>query len=102
MLSTILANSGEVDMQSASNAPWYARPWHATALRRRRYSAGVGELVCPLVFSLAGLLANGLALMLPGEDGWPALPGFALIAAAPAIAAMAAVHFAGQASEPYR
>ncbi len=84
-------------MLSVSSAPW-----HATATRRRRYSAGVDDLVCPLVFSLAGLLANGLALMLTGEDGWPALPGFALIAAAPAIAAMAAVHFAGKASEPYR
>jgi hypothetical protein len=71
-------------------------------MRRRHDSAGVGELVCPLVFSLAGLLANGLTVMLPGGDGSPALLGFASVAAAPAIAAMAAAHFAGKASEPYR
>jgi hypothetical protein len=71
-------------------------------MRRRRDSVGIDQLICPPVFSLAGLLANGVALMLPGEDGYLALLGFALIAAAPPLAAMAAVHFAGKASEPYR
>jgi hypothetical protein len=51
----------------------------------------------PAVFSPA----NGLALMLPDEDGHLALLRFALVAAAPPIAALAAVHFAGKAGKPY-
>jgi hypothetical protein len=84
-------------MQSASNAQQYARTRQTTAMRRRGDSPGVDELVCPLVFSLAGLLASGLALMLPGEDGHLAMLRFALVAAAPPIAALAAAHFAGKA-----
>jgi hypothetical protein len=71
-------------------------------MRRRRDSAGVDGLVYPLAFSLAGLLTNGLALMLPADDGHLAMLRFALVAAAPPIAALAAGHFAGKASEPYR
>jgi hypothetical protein len=84
-------------MHSASNAPRYATTRQPTGMRRRRASAGVDGLVCPLVFSLAGLLANGMALMLPGEDGHLAMLRFALVAAAPPIAALAAAHFSGKA-----
>jgi len=73
---------------------------HAGARRRRRDHTGAG-LVCPLVFSLTGLVANSLALMAPGEDGYRTLLGFALIAGAPPIAAMAALHFAGNSDEPF-
>jgi hypothetical protein len=86
-------------MPSVSSAP-SSTPWHATARRRRRDHAGAG-LACPLVFSLTGLATNGLALMAPSEDGSLTLLGFALIAGAPPIAAMAALHFAGNSDEPY-
>jgi hypothetical protein len=45
------------------------------------------------------LLLNGLAVMVQSDDGWLALPGFALIAGAPALAAMAASHLAGHVDE---
>jgi hypothetical protein len=77
-------------MPSASSAP---RP-----RRRHRDHAG---LVSPLLFSLTGLATNGLALMVPSEDRYLTLPGFALIAGAPLIAAMAALHFAGNSDEPF-
>jgi hypothetical protein len=80
-------------MPSVSRAAWRAR-----AMRRRRDRAGSS---CPLVFSLAGLLMNGLALMVPSEDGYLALLRFALIASAPLLAGMAALHFAGSADAPY-
>jgi hypothetical protein len=86
-------------MSSVSSAPSSA-PWHASARRRRRDHAGAG-LVCPLLFSLTGLVTNGLALMAPSEDGYLTLLGFALIAGAPPIAAMAALHFAGDSDEPF-
>jgi hypothetical protein len=38
--------------------------------------------------------------MAPSEDGYLTLLGFALIAVAPPIAAMAALHFAGNSDEP--
>jgi hypothetical protein len=47
------------------------------------------------------LVTHGLALMAPSEDGSLTLLGFALIAGAPPIAAMAALHFAGNGDEPY-
>jgi hypothetical protein len=56
-------------------------------------------LACPLAFSLIGLLLNGLAVMVQSDDGWLALPGFALIAGAPALAAMAASHLSGHVDE---
>jgi hypothetical protein len=89
----------EFNMPSISSAP-SSVPWHARARRRRRDHADAG-LVCPLVFSLTGLVTHGLALMAPGEDGSLTLLGFALIAGAPPIAAMAALHFAGNSDEPY-
>jgi hypothetical protein len=79
----------------------FSAPSHARAIRRHGDCAGADQLVCPLAFSLTGLLANGLALMALNEDGWLALLGFALIAGAPPIAAMAALHLAGNADEPY-
>jgi hypothetical protein len=82
-------------MPSISSAPWHGR-----ARRRRRAHAGA-DPVCPLVFSLTGLVTHGLALMAPSEDGSLTLLGFALIAGAPPIAAMAALHFAGNSDEPY-
>jgi hypothetical protein len=82
-------------MPSVSSAPWHAR-----AIRRRRDHAGAG-LVCPLAFSLTGLVMNGLALMAPSEGGHLTLLGFALIAGAPPIAAMVALHFAGNSDEPF-
>jgi hypothetical protein len=82
-------------MPSISSAPWHAR-----ARRRRRAHADTG-LACPLLFSLTGLVTNGLALMVPSEDGYLTLLGFALIAGAPPIAAMAALYFAGNSDEPY-
>jgi hypothetical protein len=47
------------------------------------------------------LVTNGLALMARSEAGSLTLLGFALIAGAPPIAAMAALHFAGNSDEPY-
>ena len=64
-----------------------------------RESAGGDNLACPLAFSVTGLLMHGLALMVQNHDGWPAPIGFTLIAAAPALAAMAALHFAGDVDE---
>jgi hypothetical protein len=46
------------------------------------------------------LVTNGLALMMPSEDGYLTPLAFALIAGAPPIAAMAALHFAGNGDEP--
>jgi hypothetical protein len=86
-------------MPSVSSAPSSA-PWHGRAKRRSRAHADTG-LVCPLVFSLTGLVTNGLALMAPSENGYLTLLGFALIAGAPPIAAMAALHFAGNSDEPF-
>jgi hypothetical protein len=86
-------------MPSVSSAPSSA-PWHARAKRRRRDHADAG-LACTLLFSLTGLVTNSLALMAPSEDGYLTLLGFALIAGAPPIAAMVALHFAGNSDEPF-
>jgi hypothetical protein len=72
-------NRRKFNMPSVSSAPW-----HAGARRRRRDHADAG-----------------LALMPPSEDRYLTLPGFALIAGAPPIAAMAALHFAGNSDEPF-
>jgi hypothetical protein len=80
--------------------PVSSAPWHARARRLRRDHAGAG-LVCPLLYSLTGLVMNGLALMAPSEAGYLTLLGFALIAGAPPTAAMAALHFAGNNDEPF-
>jgi hypothetical protein len=85
-------------MPSVSSAPCSVS-WHARARRRRRDHAGAGG-ACPLLFSLTGLVTNGLALMMPSEDGYLTPLAFALIAGAPPIAAMAALHFAGNGDEP--
>ena len=69
------------------------------APRQPRDSAGGDNLACPLAFSVMGLLMHGLALMVQNHDGWPAPIGFALIGAAPALAAIAALHFAGDLDE---
>jgi hypothetical protein len=70
-------------------------------MRGRQDFAGVAELVYPLTFSLTGLTASGLALMVSSEDGRLALLRLVMVAAAPPIAAMVAVHFSGHAGEPY-
>jgi hypothetical protein len=56
-------------------------------------------LVCLLALSVTGLLLNGLALMVQSDDGWLVLSRLALIACAPALAAMVALHFAGHVTE---
>ena len=70
-----------------------------SALPQPRDRAGDGDLICLLALSVTGLLLNGLALMVPGDDGWLVLFRLALIACAPALAAMAALHFAGHLDE---
>jgi hypothetical protein len=70
-----------------------------SALPQPRDGAGDGDLVCLLALSVTGLLLNGLALMVQGDDGWLVLSRLALIACAPALAAMAALHFAGHVDE---
>jgi len=50
------------------------------------------SLSCPLAFSVTGLLLHCLALLAQSDDRGPATIGFALVAAAPA---MAALHLAG-------
>lgn len=70
-----------------------------STLPQPRDGAGDRDLVCLLVLSVTGLLLNGLALMVQGDDGWLVLFRLALIACAPALAAMAALHFAGHVDE---
>jgi hypothetical protein len=70
-----------------------------SALPQPRDRAGDGDLVCLLALSVTGLLLNGLALMVQGDDGWLVLFRLALIACAPALAAMAALHLAGHVDE---
>jgi hypothetical protein len=55
--------------------------------------AAIG-LMCPLVFSVTGLLADGAVLVSCGDDLAPAWR-FALVAGAPALAAIAALKVAG-------
>jgi len=74
-------------------------PQVSGAASQPRDSAGGDNLACPLAFSVTGLLVHGLALMMQNQDGWLAPIGFALIAAAPALAGMAALHFAGNIEE---
>jgi hypothetical protein len=70
-----------------------------SALPQPRDGGGDADLVCLLALSVTGLLLNGLALMVQGDDGWLVLSRLALIACAPALAAMAALHFAGHVDE---
>ena len=81
-------------MPQVSGAPWCPK-----TIRQPRNCAGGGNLACPLAFSVTGLLMHGLALMVQNHDGWPAPIAFALIAAAPVLAAMIALHFAGDIDE---
>ena len=55
--------------------------------------AAIG-LVCPLVFSVTGLLVDGAVLVSCGDHLTPAWR-FALVAGAPALAAIAAIKVAG-------
>jgi hypothetical protein len=55
--------------------------------------AAVG-LMCPLVFSVTGLLVDGAVLVSCGDHLAPAWR-FALVAGAPALAAIAAIKVAG-------
>jgi membrane protein implicated in regulation of membrane protease activity len=50
---------------------------------------------CLLVFSMAGLLTDGLALVMQGETSF----SLALVAVAAPVAAMVALRFAGNADE---
>jgi hypothetical protein len=72
-----------------------------STLPQPRDGAGGGDLVCLLALSVTGLLLNGLALMVQGDDGWLVPFRLALIACAPALAAMAALHFAGHVDQAY-
>ena len=74
-------------------------PRRPKTIRQPGDPAGGANLACPLAFSVTGLLVHGLALMVQNLDGRPAPIGFALIAAAPALAAMAVLHFAGDVDE---
>ena len=56
--------------------------------------AAADPLVCPLVFSVVGLLTDGLALAMQGEVSLVPL-SFALVVAAPPLAAMVALRFVG-------
>jgi hypothetical protein len=69
-------------------------------MRGRQDFAGAAGLVYPLTFSITGLTASGLALMVSSDDGRLALLRLVMVAAAPPIAAMVAVHFPGRAGEP--
>jgi hypothetical protein len=62
---------------------------------RRPYRRPAVSLSCPLAFSVTGLLLHCLALIAQSDDRGPATIGFALVVAAPALSAMAALHFAG-------
>ncbi len=79
--------------------PLVSGPQVSGAPCQSRDSAGGNNLACPLAFSVTGLFVHGLALMMQNQDGWQAPIGFVLIAAAPALAAMAALHFAGDVDE---
>lgn len=68
-------------MAYLSRASWYPNTMH-----RRGDSADAGDFACVLAFPVAGLLLNGLALMVQGDDG--RLPGLALIAGALAMVAL--------------
>jgi hypothetical protein len=61
-------------------------------LRHRRLKLGIGPLF-PLAFSLAGLLADIAALLSRSSDLPPSI-AFVLIAAAPALSAIAALALA--------
>ena len=71
---------------------------HPSTMPRRGDPAGASPLACPLAFSVTGLLLNGLALMVQGDDGWQVLSRLALMASAPALAAL---HFAGHGDEAH-
>jgi hypothetical protein len=78
------------------------RPHPRTIHRRGDVGpAAAGHLLCLLAFSLGGLLMDCLALVLQGATSLAPL-GFALTAGAPLLAAMAALHFAGNTDEPCR
>jgi hypothetical protein len=62
---------------------------------RRPYRRPAVSLSCPLAFSVTGLLLHCLALIAQSDDRGLAPIGFALVAAAPALSAIAALHFAG-------
>jgi hypothetical protein len=56
--------------------------------------ASEDDLFCPLVFSLVGLLASYVALLMPSETALDPLR-FALIVGAPPVAALIALWLAG-------
>ena len=71
-------------------------PWRsAIPARSRRKSRSAVHLACPLVFSVTGLLLDGVASFCGGDDPQTALLRLALIAGAPALAALAATEIDG-------
>lgn len=67
---------------------------YVRSLGRRPDRRPTVSLSCPLAFSATGLLLHCLALLVQSDDrGLPTI-GFALVAAAPALAAIAALHLA--------
>jgi hypothetical protein len=58
------------------------------------FAGKVIGLICPLVFSLTGLLLDGAVLACGENQLWPAWR-FAVVAGAPALAAIAAIKVAG-------
>jgi hypothetical protein len=54
----------------------------------------ISPFLCPLVFSVTGILADG-AVLACGADHPPPAWRFALVAGAPALAATAAIKIAG-------
>lgn len=62
---------------------------------RQPYRRHAMSLSCPLAFSVTGLLAHCLALIAQSDDRGLRPIGFALIAAAPALSAIAALCLAG-------
>jgi hypothetical protein len=61
--------------------------------RRRPDRRHAVNLSCLLVFSVTGLLLHCLALIAQSDDRGLVPIGFALVAAAPALSAIAALHF---------
>jgi hypothetical protein len=62
---------------------------------RRRHRRRTVSLSCLLAFSVTGLLVHCLALIAQSDDRGLTPIGFALVAAAPALSAIAALHLAG-------
>lgn len=63
-------------------------------MRSSSFTRAIIAFMCPLVFSVSGLLLDG-AVLVAGGDHLALAWRFALVASAPALAAIAAINVAG-------